>query len=291
MAVTITEYLRPKSLKEALTLLAEPHHKSVAVGGGVSVVLSGGPRPVRAVDLRFSSLDKIEKHENWLRIGAMITLNELIRVPELQKHYSGVVPVGLRTAATLPMRNLITAGGNIVQCYYWSTLPPLLLALDGRVALAKGDAKRTVSADEFFLIHPVKFLTPGEIVTRIDIPLEAHEKGKRVKWGSSFQKCAKTANDYALVHACAVMSVASGKVTHCRLVLSALGALPVRCPEAEAHLIGSAIGPDTARAAARIAVQHTAIRRDTRASNDYRKHIAIEYLGRAIDAAWEKATK
>jgi CO/xanthine dehydrogenase FAD-binding subunit len=291
MAVTITEYVRPRSLKEALALLAQPHHKSVAVGGGVSVVLSGSPRPVRAIDLSHAGLEKIEVHENCLRVGTMATLNDLVRCPELQQAYSGVVPAALRTAATLPMRNLITAGGNIVQCYYWSTLPPLLLALDAKIALASEAGHRTVTADEFFTVHPVKFLQPGEIVTRIDIPLDAAGKGSRYRWGGDFQKYAKTANDYALVQCVAAVAVSGGKIARLRLVLSALGALPVRCSAAEQYISDTALGPESAAEAARIAVEEVAIRRDTRASNEYRKAMAAEYLTRAIAGAWEKANR
>jgi CO/xanthine dehydrogenase FAD-binding subunit len=286
MPVTITEYVRAHSLKDALGLLGESHPRSVAVGGGVSVSLSGAPKPVRAIDLHCLGLDKIEQHEGKLRIGATVTLSDLIRAPELQRPYSGVIPAGLRTAASLPIRNLITVGGNIVQCYYWSTLPPLLLALDGHVVLVRAESKRTVSAAEFFQIHPVKFLQRGEIVTRVEIPLEQGRHGRR---GAEFLKFSRTGNDYAWVHACAVIGLERGKVSHCRLVLSALGALPVRCERAEQMLIGSKLDEKAVRESARAAAHDVHIRRDMRASAEYRRTIAAEYLERAIVAAGEKA--
>ena len=287
MAVTITDYVRPRSLKEALALLAEPHPHSVVVGGGIAVSLSGAPRHVRGIDLAHAGLNRIETAGHTIRIGAMATLNQIAAVPELQTAFGGMVPKALRTAGSPPLRNMITAGGNIVQCYYWSTLPPLLMALDAKIEMARAGSHRTVTAEEFFEVHPVKFLEQGEIVTRVAIPLDP--VGKRgMKYGAAFAKCAKTANDYALIHACAVVGVSGKHVEHCRLVLAALGALPERCHAAEQHLIANRIDDATAAEAARLAVEKVTMRRDTRASNDYRRRVAAEYLKRAIMEAREQ---
>ena len=81
MPVSITDYLRPASLKEALTLLAEDPTHHVVIAGGVSIVLSGAPRRVRAVDLQRVGLGEISQVGDELRLGAMATLDDVIRSP------------------------------------------------------------------------------------------------------------------------------------------------------------------------------------------------------------------
>lgn len=287
MAVTITEYARPKSLKEALALLAESHPHSVVVGGGIAVSLSGAPRQVRGVDLAHAGLGGIEAQNDVVRIGSMATLNEVARAPKLSAAFGGMLPEALRTAGTYPLRNLITVGGNIVQCYYWSTLPPLLLALDATIDLARADGTRTVTASQFFDVHPVKFLEPGEIVTGVNIPLDRVGK-KGMKYGGSFQRCARTANDYALVHACVAMGRAGKHMEYCRVVFGALGSLPERCPAAEEHLMANPVDEKVAGEAVQLALEKATIRRETRASNEYRRIVAAEYLKRAILGAMER---
>lgn len=275
MPVTITEYLRPKSLREALDLLADEPSKNVAVGGGVTVVLSGAPRHVRAVDLAGVGLDKISLKDDVLELGAMVTLQNVICSAHAQKVAHGLLPRALRTAASEPIRRLITVGGNIVQCFYWATLPPLLLALGGRVHLRRAGHQRTLSVDEFFAQPPLRLLAPGELVTSVEIPVRSNVS-------AGFQKHTKTANDYALIHAVAVIEHERKKVKAARLVLSACTSLPVRCREAEQVLVGKTLDLATAMEAARLAAHHVALRRDFRASSDYRRKAAAVLMQRAI---------
>lgn len=282
MAVRITEYVRPRTLKAALELLAEKTPKTIPVGGGVSIVLSGAPTQVRAVDLHGLGLADITLQEHNLRVGAMATLEQLARIPEAAEVLCGVIRSALRTAGTQPMRNLITVGGNIVQCYYWSTLPPLLLALDARIHLSRAGAQRTVSADEFFAVHPLKFLAAGEIVTGVDMPLP---KQDGTQWGASFMKCTRTSNDYAWVHTCALLQMKGGVVHRARLAVGALNTLPVRCPEGEQVLTGNVPDDALVAQAVQASVPALDVRADIRASKAYRRRIAGVYLERAIKAA------
>ena len=277
MPVTISEYVRPRSLKEALELLAAGGSKALAVGGGMSIVLSGAPRQMRAVDLAGLGLEGVAEHGDALRLGAMATFDDIVRSPDAAKAAGGMVVAALRTAATEPMRRIITVGGNIAQCYYWATLPPVLLALGAKIHLSRAGHHRTLAADEFFAAPPLKTLLPGEIIASVDIPMNGQVAG--------FQKSAKTANDYALIHACASLHVQKGKVHSARVVLAACTNLPVRCAKAEEYLAGKAPTAEVAREAGRLALQGTTLRKDIRASDDYRRKTAAVYVERAINNA------
>jgi len=296
MAVTITEYLRPRSVREAGRLLKRYGRGAQVVGGGVSLVLSGSPRPIRAVDLATLGLTGIERRSSVLRLGAMTSLEAILGSEDAAAVWSGVLPEACRTAATRPVRDLITVGGNIVQCYYWSTLPPLLLALEARIAVAGPEKNRTVPAAEFFALHPRKALVAGEIVTRVDIPSPGTGKtgggkAKTIQWGAAFLKFAKTYNDYAMVNACVVVGVEGGIIRAARLVVGALDTLPFRLGEAvEASLIGNPYEEKRCRDICRAAAAEVPVREDLRASADYRREVAGVMLHRTLALAWRRAT-
>jgi carbon-monoxide dehydrogenase medium subunit len=294
MAATICDYLRPRTLREALALLGSGDKRTLVIGGGVSVVLSGPAHPVRAIDLQGLGLDTITLKGNRLRIGAMTTLHALETSAEAAKVAGGVVCKACRTAASLPLRNLISVGGNIVQCYYWSTLPPLLLGLDAVVCLQSAEGRRTMPAAEFFSTHPRKHLAPGELVVGVELPLVPASRGRggkagSVSHGASFLKYAKTSMDYAQVHAFAWLEVEDRVVRQARVAVGALDTLPARCPEAEALVTGKPLDEKLAREAGRAGVAHRAIRADIRVSREYRRRVAAVYLASALEAAWHKA--
>ncbi len=294
MAVKIIDYLRPRTVREAASLLRKHERDAFVLGGGVSVVLSGSPRPMRAIDLSRLGLDRIDWKPNSIRLGAMVTLESLLESDAVAEVWNGVIPEACRTAATRPVRNLITIGGNIVQCYYWSTLPPLLLALEGKITIAGPQKTRTVTADEFFTIHPRRFLKRGEVVTRVDVPLPTptpREKGgRKVRWGAAFLKFAKTYNDYAMINACAVVATEGDTVRKVRLTIGALDTLPQRFSEEEQGFAGIPFREEEARRVCEAAADRARVREDLRAGSEYRRHVAGVVLFRALRTAWNRAT-
>lgn len=284
MTVKITQYVRPKTLEEALAFLAAYRGRAMVVGGGVSMVLSSAPRPVAAVDLSGLGLDHIERSQKCLHIGATATLAQLEHSAEAATLFSGLFARALGTAGTPPLRNQISVAGNIVQCYNWSTLPVLLLALDARICLARQGKTRSVSAALFFEFHPLKFLEPGEIVTGIEVPLHP-SAGEELTCSAGFLKYALTANDYGLVNACALFGIENGTIRHARLVLGAVSALPIRCMHAEQQLVGLRASEAVARETAQLATADLRVRGDIRVSRDYHRRMAAVYLERAIEQA------
>ncbi len=283
MPVTITEYLRPDSLKEALALLAEDPGKNIAVAGGVSIVLSGAPRRVRAIDLQNVGLNEIASTKDELCLGAMATLDDIIHSPAATKVASGLLPTALRTAASEPIRRLITVGGNIVQCYYWATLPPLLLALDAKIHLRTSEHRRTLKATEFFAQPPMRLMEKGELVTDVTIPLKPSRR-------AAFEKMAKTSNDYALIHVVVSYVDQRGKMSDPRVVVAACTSLPTRVREAEEFLEGKTVDLNTAMEAGQIASHHVKLRGDFRASADYRRRVLRVMVQRALLKAADKQT-
>ena len=162
----IIAYHRPKTLDEALTLLAHPNRTPL---GGGTLLAKLETDPVEAVDLQSLHLDSIEKQGNSLKISATVTLQALLM--------SELCPDALRSAlkleAPLNLRNAATVAGTLVSCDGRSTFVSVLLALDAKLEQMKSvDSKiesRTSNLGDFLPLRDLQ----GWLITSITIPLNA----------------------------------------------------------------------------------------------------------------------
>ena len=127
----ITAYHRPKTLDEALTLLAQPN--MVPLGGGTLLAhptpfgsAQDKADPVEAVDLQALGLNTVKKRGNNLEIGATVTLQQLLE----SQHCPEALRAALKLEAPLNLRNAATVAGTLVACDGRSTFAATLLALD-----------------------------------------------------------------------------------------------------------------------------------------------------------------
>lgn len=252
-------------------------------GAGRVVSLSG-----------LQELRGIREHpDGSLRIGALMTLSEIASEPRLIERFTALSQ-GAGAAASPQLRNQGTLGGNLCQrprCWYFrgdfhcarkggdacyavqgenelhaifggagcfivhpsDTASPLV-ALEARVRVAGSAGERTVGIEEFFVlpeqdVRRENVLKTGEIVTEVIIP--APGTGTR----SLYRKVrARGSWDFALAGVALALQTSSGVVRRARVVLSGVAPKPWRATEAEAAVLGKALVPETATAAAAAAV-------------------------------------
>jgi 4-hydroxybenzoyl-CoA reductase subunit beta len=112
---------------------------------------------------------------------------------------------------------------------------PALIALGAEIRALGPDGERRVPASEFWVADGVKntVLAPGEIVTRVAVPIVAGRQ-------SAFEKLRKRgAIDFPLLSVAARVDRAAGEITGADVVVSALGARPRRLRAA------AKVGPGT----------------------------------------------
>ena len=131
--VSVTGYVRPSTIEEALTCLRRPG--AVALGGGTRLNATPGAGPAVLVDLQALGLDRVERHGgDRLVVGAGVTLQALVDDP--------AVPPVLRDAARreLPstLRAAATVGGCVATADWESELFATLLVHDALVHTAAG---------------------------------------------------------------------------------------------------------------------------------------------------------
>jgi len=204
------EYVRPESLDEALTALAE--------GGGEAKVLAGGQslvpalnmrvlRPALVVDVnRVAGLDGVANGNGVVRVGATVRQAD----HRLQAHpaLAAVLPHVGHTVT----RNRGTVCGSIAHADSAAELPLALVASGGSAVATSTRGRREIRAEELFLGPYTTALAPDELIVETVWPLL--EEGA----GFAFDELAQRSGDFALCMAAALarggeLNVFVGSVT------------------------------------------------------------------------------
>lgn len=247
----ITNYHRPQTLTEALTLLTQAD--AAPLGGG-TLLSKPGAAPVQAVDLQALGLDSLTKNGNNLELGATLTLQALFE----SEHCPAVLKTALKLEAPLNIRNSATLAGTLVACDGRSTFASVLLAMDAKIEQAiLNDSKieyRTTNIGDFLPLRST------QLITRIILPLNIK---------LAFESVGKTPADTPVV--CAAMAQWNSGRT--RLVLGGYGKSPMLAMDGT-----EAEGAETAARN----TYHEAV--DEWASAEYRVDVAATLAKRCLES-------
>ena len=209
--------------------------------------------------------------EGEIRIGAGVTYSELM--PVIEAHLPEVADYMLRIGGW-QVRNAGTIGGNIANGSPIGETPPLLIALGTRIVLRRGDQRRELPLEAFFIDYGKQDRAPDEFVETIIIP---RPNGAML----SAYKISKRANaDISAVAAGFLIRAEGGTITEARVAFGGMAGTPRRAPSAEAALLGRPFAADTFEAAARAVQDDFTPLSDWRASADYRRMIAANFFRR-----------
>jgi xanthine dehydrogenase YagS FAD-binding subunit len=116
------EYVSPTALKDVPALLTD---NAVVMAGGsdlLSLMKEGIIEPPRVVNLKnVTELKGIRSARGGLRIGATVTLTELLENSDVRQKYPALATAALE-AGPAQVRNVGTVGGELCQrphCYYY----------------------------------------------------------------------------------------------------------------------------------------------------------------------------
>ena len=273
------EYSAPKTLDEALGLLAEG---AKPLAGGMSLIPMMKLRlaaPEHLVDLgRIKDLNYIREQGGSLHIGATATHHEVESSPLVR----GKCPLLAETVSNIgdmQVRNMGTIGGSVAHADPAADYPAALQALEAKLVLKGTQAERTVAADDFFVDMFTTALEPGEIVREVIVPIDGDGTG------TNYQKVVQPASGFAIVGVAARVRKSGGKLTMVRIGVTGLSNRAFRATAAEKALEGKAGSAAEIQAAAALVAQGIEANADLHASADYRKHLAVIYAAKALTAA------
>ncbi len=282
------EYVRPRSLDEALLLLARGDAEMKILAGGQSLVPMLNMRLVRPstlVDINgLAGLDGIrETGDGGLALGALVRHADLAgsflvraRAPLLA---TAAAHVGHRA-----IRNRGTLGGSLAHADPAAELPAAAVALDATLVATGPAGVRRLPASDFFVGLFATALAADEILTEVHVP-DLRGTG----WG--FAEVARRAGDFALAGVAVVLRAAPGAPGRCdvaRLVAFGAGPNPMRLGAAEALLAGRAFDANRAGAVGTAAAGACAPDDDLHASAEYRRHLVSILTEQAIREALER---
>jgi xanthine dehydrogenase YagS FAD-binding subunit len=234
------------------------------------------------------TLDYIKVDGTTLKIGALSRLHDIAFSTAVLGSWSSLAQAA-RTVSSWPIRNMGTIGGNICcnkRCWYYRSswnkfqcvlnggtgcpaaagqykyesvfgatngcyavnpndTPPVLVALSATIVTNKG----SYTADKFFDGFKVTNLAAGEFVTEIDIPTPA--AGSKQAFVKGMER---RAVDFASASAAILVTPATGTITAARIVLGAVGTVPILSTDAATALVGQSLSATTAAAAGKAAV-------------------------------------
>ncbi|MDQ6795721.1 MAG: xanthine dehydrogenase family protein subunit M [Chloroflexota bacterium] len=276
-------YARPKSLDDAIKLLAKADASTKIIAGGQSLLPLMKlrlARPGRLIDIgRLAELKGVRSlPDGRVAVGALTTYAELLDSPV--KAY-GLMRDALPSIGDVQVRNRGTIGGSIAHADPASDLPACLLALDVELVARSASGERTIPIKTFFEDAFQTGLRPDEILTEIRLP------GPRDDAGSAYVSLEQPASGYALVGVAVVVarSAAGGPISLARVALTGVGPVAYRAAGVEKALTGSDGSAGVLVEAASHAADGVNVGVDMHADRAYRTEMAKVFTRRALEAA------
>jgi len=213
-------------------------------------------------------LKTISEDASGMHVGAVVSLTEL-HAAIAPRHPSFAEM--LRRFASTQVRNAATIGGNIANGSPIGDAPPALIALGAKLHLRKGDTRRTIPLESFFIDYGKQDRAPGEFVEGITIP-DQPDRLRCYKLSKRFDQ------DISAVCGCLSITVENGTVTDAKLAYGGMAGIPKRATHAEAALVGQPWTEDSVRAAMTAYAADFTPLTDMRASAEYRLETAANML-------------
>jgi len=279
-------YHRPKSVAEAVALLADLGEEARPLAGGHSLIPMMKLRlasPEHLVDLAgIGEIKGVRIEGGDLVIGAMTTQHELVGHSLLTEK----VPI-LREASLViadpQVRYVGTIGGNVANGDPGNDLPAVMICLGATYQVVGKRGERRIAARAFYQGAYVTALGPGEIVTAIRIPVPA------AGHGFAYEKLKRKVGDYATAAAAVILTLSQGKVASCSIGLTNVADTPLWAEDAAKLVVGSTLDAATVKRAVAAAEAITSPASDGRGPVQYRTKMAGVMVARALARAKARA--
>ena len=282
MKPAVFRYFAPRTVEEALELLAEHGEEGKVLAGGQSLVPAMNfrlARPASLIDInRIAGLDYARPEDGAIRIGALAR-HARFEAPVADSPLGAFLPPVARHIAHLPIRTRGTFAGSIAHADPASEWCLVAAALEAELVMASKRGTRTLRPNTYFLGALTTALEADELLTEVRLPLLGSD------WRTGFAEFSRRAGDYALAMSAAFLRMEDGRVVEARIGVGGATDRPLRIAAAEQILIGSQAGADVRREAGNIAAAAIEPLEDVQASAEYRRDLVRAMVGRAIAQA------
>ncbi len=268
------EYISPKSLEEALNILAQYRDRARIIAGGTDLILELERGLRKGVDVlvdisRIPGLDQITLDEDErLHLGPLVTHNHCVASRLLRERAFPLVRAAWEVGAP-QIRNRGTVAGNLITASPANDTITPLMALEAEVVLASERGERRVALREFYRGVRQTVMAPDEMLVDIVFPAM-----RRTQRGSFVKMALRRAQAISLVNVAAVLDFdETGGIRQASITLGAVAPTIIHAEEAEHYLMGRTLEENVIEQAATLAMQAARPIDDVRASAEYRRHL------------------
>lgn len=278
------DYHRANSIEEAVSLMQQQDYAKF-LAGGHSLIPAMNLRladPGVIIDIgRIDGLKGVTREDGRFYVGALTTHAQVAEAGDLP----AIMPEAAGWIGDPQVRNRGTIGGNVAHADPASDWPTVLLALDATFHISGPGGTRTVNAADFFVDLFATALEDGDLLTAVSVPAEG------ANTGSAYAKMFNPASRYAMVGAAAQVTVENGTYSAASVAVGGLTPTATAAPSVVEALVGQPATAETIAAAAEKVTDDLGdeVMGDIHASAEYRRHMAVVYVKRALTAATERA--
>ncbi|MDP7034237.1 MAG: FAD binding domain-containing protein [Planctomycetota bacterium] len=314
-------YLSPRSLEEAVSMLADHGPEAMLVAGGTDVYPKMRRRqfePKVLVGLaRVGSLREVRgTPTEGVSIGAGVTLTQLTRQAEIVTGYSGVVE-GAEVISTPQLRNMGTIGGNLLvdtrctyydQTYQWRKSIDFCMKKEGSTCWVAPGSPRCLAVTSTDLAPVMmslgarlRFVGPegervldaADLYREDGIHYHTRQPGEILAeillpsaegWSSTYRKLRRReAFDFPLLGvAVGLRTGAGGEIEDVRIAIGGVGSAPQLIEEATEILCGKQPSEELIEKVASMAFRSSKALDNTDLIPIYRKKMAPVFVRRAL---------
>ena len=309
-------YIRPKTLSEALDAFAHAPRPLAPIAGGTDLLLDleqGRHSPVHTlIDVTsIAELTLLELRGDELFIGASIPVNRIVLDPLTGAHAQALVEA-CDLIAGPQVRNVATLGGNVAHALPAADGTIALLALNAQAEIATSalpqnhrddvSGVRTVPSSERSRSVSTRripfkelFLGPGksslkhgeELIVGFYLPISTSYQA------SCFKRIMRPQGVALPILNCAVwLERENDNIHEIRIAVGPGGGTPFRATQAEDVLRGQSINEKTIESAFEALLIQAQFRTSARrAGAEYRRHIVSGLFKDTLDSALERALR
>jgi carbon-monoxide dehydrogenase medium subunit len=284
------EYLAPRTLREAVRLLAEKGGQARVLAGGTDLIVQMRNRrrqPECVVDVKqIPELTQITyTARKGLRIGAAVPCSRIYQNAEVVARYPGLVDAAIIIGG-IQIQGRASLGGNLCNSSPSGDSIPALIAYGALAEIAGPEGQREVAVEDFCTAPGSNVLRPGELLVALRLPTPAKHTGAHY-----LRFIPRNEMDIAVVGAGACVELAKrGKeFKAARIALAAVAPTPLFARQAGELLAGRPVGDEAIAEAAEAAKAVARPITDMRGTAEFRLHLVGVLTRRALQGAVKRA--
>ncbi len=254
--------------------LKYPQARLLAGGTDLSLELT---QALASIDVlihtgRVADLASVKENESHLSLGAACTYSTA--KDTLVKHFPDLHEL-IERLGSLQIRNQGTIAGNVGNASPIGDMPPVLIALGAQLILRKGDQRREVSVQDFYISYKKTLLEPSEFIEEINIPyLTADEIFKVYKISKRLE------DDISATCGAIKMKLDGDHISNAIIAFGGMAEIPKRASYAELALINQNWSQQTIEQGMSELSKDFSPISDFRSSADYRLSVSQNMLMR-----------